>query len=116
MRISDWSSDVCSSDLNRIAAILPDGCGRATEAPGDGGNGFPVPSLLPCHRETARLVRHQGKIPVVSRSRLHWSGRWATTPRFAYSLNLSMDVSAAMATPFARSEEHTSELQSLMRI
>src|SRR3546814_3855764 len=31
MRISDWSSDVCSSDLNKIPAIIdPDGPGDAT--------------------------------------------------------------------------------------
>src|SRR3546814_19740869 len=32
MRISDWSSDVCSSDLNRFAAVMRINIGSADEA------------------------------------------------------------------------------------
>src|SRR3546814_5722377 len=32
MRISDWSSDVCSSDLNNVTGDLGEGTGGVTEA------------------------------------------------------------------------------------
>src|SRR3546814_11517704 len=35
MRISDWSSDVCSSDLGSVALPQPDGTAEATEATAD---------------------------------------------------------------------------------
>src|SRR3546814_18119136 len=34
MRISDWSSDVCSSDLERILVCLVDGCDRTARRAG----------------------------------------------------------------------------------
>src|SRR3546814_8212542 len=88
MRISDWSSDVCSSDLDALAtqlaqiehAIRPVAT-RIEELAGDADNAQRVASL----RETIR----QQLIP----------------------LNLDAAIAADM-----RSEEHTSELQSLMRI
>src|SRR3546814_4668664 len=81
MRISDWSSDVCSSDLHGALLIVDDiqaGCGRAGSFFSFEGMGF-----------TPDIVTQ------------------------AKSLS-------GMGLPFAltlfRSEEHTSELQSLMRI
>src|SRR3546814_1730465 len=73
MRISDWSSDVCSSDLRRSSEPRDRRGFRAPQAAGDRGPGDEGGSR--------RRV-------VVSRGRV---------------------------TPI-RSEEHTSELQSLMRI
>src|SRR3546814_1574526 len=69
MRISDWSSDVCSSDLNRIGLFLH----------------IPWPPTrllvsLPFHERLVEAMLHYDVIG------------------------------------FQRSEEHTSELQSLMRI
>src|SRR3546814_1945128 len=100
MRISDWSSDVCSSDLLQSAAI-----GRRHQ-------GFAGPSGL-CHRlhgiafRLAELLkerllrrnvfRRPFRIFPVFSEESPAPGRWAPRPR-------------------ARSEEHTSELQSLMRI
>src|SRR3546814_6249551 len=90
MRISDWSSDVCSSDLSRAA-----------------------------------------RRPAWVRSRIRSRSNWASEPKM---LNTSIppdvvvsicSVSERKHTPRAassptfsirRSEEHTSELQSLMRI
>src|SRR3546814_5746059 len=75
MRISDWSSDVCSSDL-----ATPEGQTLASSRSPDG-------------VRTARLTAE-------------------TT-----ALRLAVEMSASIPTPHSRlrSEEHTSELQSLMR-
>src|SRR3546814_5276263 len=71
MRISDWSSDVCSSDL-------------------------PARPQIPERREHIGIPLLTRCIGVVSR--------------------LRMFISDVRAQPDKRSEEHTSELQSLMRI
>src|SRR3546814_6886852 len=78
MRISDWSSDVCSSDLaahRRLAVRGEDQAGRALD---------PRRGLY--DRHSLRRQRHDVRLPVLR--------------------DLAGD----------RSEEHTSELQSLMRI
>src|SRR3546814_4394018 len=79
MRISDWSSDVCSSDLNGARMLPPIdqmeiGSGRASEI---------SPPADPVSRRLGR--------------------------------NCALAASS-VASEAARSEEHTSELQSLMRI
>src|SRR3546814_8730275 len=111
MRISDWSSDVCSSDLHAQAGRLPPGPeARAAQAAG----GVPPTDPrgrkpLALHRATAavpRDSRHERLQPLVravrrpSRHEGHRPGRMHFLVRGATS----------------RSEEHTSELQSLMRI
>src|SRR3546814_4959498 len=88
MRISDWSSDVCSSDL--IApSILPYVCTRSRRTLG----------LVPARRWPLRLadadVRHR-----------HAS---------LGELDLFGMECLARQVKVDRSEEHTSELQSLMR-
>src|SRR3546814_6928849 len=93
MRISDWSSDVCSSDLARGARAQscgPDVACRAVER----------------HRRT--FVSTHGCIAGNSR-RLR---RRLILPQ---PLPCSVSVKPKVLMP-ARSEEHTSELQSLMRI
>src|SRR3546814_1941079 len=105
MRISDWSSDVCSSDLEKLEILLQhlraassgDAAVRVTPAPFTAGG------------------------PMVT-----WGG---TTPKAAQRaarfglgfLSQSFDATLAPAYEQAckdagRSAEHTSELQSLMRI
>src|SRR3546814_6084184 len=44
MRISDWSSDVCSSDLNKIAETFSIGKGLKEDAPDDAGSAAPSPA------------------------------------------------------------------------
>src|SRR3546814_2635936 len=85
MRISDWSSDVCSSDL--AAARTP---------------------------STDALRLHRCCLP---RSVwLSWSGNHRTdTASNACKRKERIAWTSTMAAPH-RSEEHTSELQSLMRI
>src|SRR3546814_8117651 len=94
MRISDWSSDVCSSDLS-LAEKPPEASTTPTPA-----RSSSPPAFIP----TTRL-------PSTSRCS-------AETPLRRVTPASSADASsrAASAFPMVRSEEHTSELQSLMRI
>src|SRR3546814_10161428 len=121
MRISDWSSDVCSSDL-RNPEIQPAAVGRTaisewlSRVP-------PVPVDRRWHQECGRL-RSAEKLAL----RLH--GRWENGVRGLASPLRRQRTSARSRTkskqrrrlcfrPIGRnhrSEEHTSELQSLMRI
>src|SRR3546814_10133452 len=86
MRISDWSSDVCSSDLRCEA-------GRRR----------------PCHGQVHRHCRHRSITSTLFEGELSMAGSLLSIaaptrghpPCLAYC---------------RRSEEHTSELQSLMRI
>src|SRR3546814_8969288 len=92
MRISDWSSDVCSSDLD------------VADVRGAGNRRPPVGQRLPDPRDPGQRRRAKGK----------WGGR---RTRFRHPRRRSRarhDGREPPAPP--RSEEHTSELQSLMRI
>src|SRR3546814_3390879 len=106
MRISDWSSDVCSSDLLSLPGPWPDVHGahltyRASEDSQANGHGGPTTSL---RRDAIPFLvmpdwfRHPT---------LH--ERWR--PRHIGPRNES-----GVTKIEGRSEEHTSELQSLMRI
>src|SRR3546814_6277205 len=114
MRISDWSSDVCSSDLS-----IEDFCSQNSC----------IPNILKIDVEGAEMKVLKGASNIFSDSRF--------SPRMVmielYDQNLRMfdtsigDIVSIMsfygykASVIAngkkrRSEEHTSELQSLMRI
>src|SRR3546814_6180183 len=95
MRISDWSSDVCSSDLLRDRGDRPGHAGGAAEVavePGDVGIDLGL----------GRLER--GERRAVALDRL--------APLVGQALRVELQVRRRGT----RSEEHTSELQSLMRI
>src|SRR3546814_4116185 len=106
MRISDWSSDVCSSDLDdvRLIGAQPHQClGRAAErrlVVGEGG---------------AQRSDHLGG---ESRPKVdHFGNRAAAAVEFDPVGGDSMEpVGVAGAGAAFRSEEHTSELPSLMRL
>src|SRR3546814_3684353 len=113
MRISDWSSDVCSSDLDRRgAAAGPDRTLRlrrsrqlhlrpaCPERPGDGASQVSQDGELhpPEHRRSAEPVQ-QGLRP-------------GSRPAGLSGFRDRQELPAL----HVRSEEHTSELQSLMRI
>src|SRR3546814_8621506 len=89
MRISDWSSDVCSSDLNgwwcsRVnAGIINARHGVRDQSP---------ESAKHAAIEPTRAIRRTGR------------------------LGAALTVMVAPAQAHSRSEEHTSELPSLMRI
>src|SRR3546814_7589790 len=103
MRISDWSSDVCSSDLLDDTGLpVP----RVFWIDRDGRwLGRPAVVLARCPgRDDRSLLLPQGK------AGLHESQRVAIA---AEMVNL---LAAIHSLDVRRSEEHTSELQSLMRI
>src|SRR3546814_3898239 len=119
MRISDWSSDVCSSDLRR-----KDRCEIRQ---------FQRQSGQACFRRKRQglfeVMPNMDAVPVVGIARLHQIGFEAEFDRDGQRMR-----SARRSDPDAcrraagkargilhenvdqRSEEHTSELQSLMRI
>src|SRR3546814_6395202 len=91
MRISDWSSDVCSSDLPGVAAprVLVVGLGDKAK--------FAVPQYLKAVADAARALKGgAGASALFTLSELEVAGR-----------DKAWNI---------RSEEHTSELQSIMRI
>src|SRR3546814_2593734 len=122
MRISDWSSDVCSSDLGRQsrlcgtpdrrnrqgrAAVPSAGCGARDSL----NDGFGVdlnrsPVSVSCRAKS----RHRSEARALTVSRLR-STRTGLIGRLVRYRSLSAAPKSAY-----RSEEHTSELQSLMRI
>src|SRR3546814_5128116 len=98
MRISDWSSDVCSSDLKDCPVGRP-AYGRFA-------------GLHHFHRGKRR---HRLRISGAATAGLAiGTGRYPANPG---APGADRWISAAgQASPPVRSEEHTSELQSLMRI
>src|SRR3546814_4989235 len=116
MRISDWSSDVCSSDL-----IAP-----PTPGPTPGPTLGPTPGRAPpcLSRESEGVGRElfMNDVPAagVRGAAGGLRGAWPATGKLArHPPRVSPAPPAGCAGNFnlssRRSEEHTSELQSLMR-
>src|SRR3546814_8133798 len=98
MRISDWSSDVCSSDLTPITPVpsTPD-----TDNPGTPGDpGVPTTTDVPSAPSLAlsKAVTSEGPYAVDD------------------YINYDIVIRNTGNVTLTRSAEHTSELQSLMRI
>src|SRR3546814_3227053 len=92
MRISDWSSDVCSSDLSRElkrSLVCPANCGSCI-------------LTLSTYAQPFQTSSGASFMPRGSRLRNSQNSRIASVK--------------PVRRPLTRSEEHTSELQSLMRI
>src|SRR3546814_5174039 len=98
MRISDWSSDVCSSDLSGDCARYGQKCNEGTRTlPGLRLFFCHAPSL-PCFAMGRQTYRYGNIVP-----------KWHLD-------NLPLTIACGSSTNFVdRSEEHTSELQSRMR-
>src|SRR3546814_2104290 len=116
MRISDWSSDVCSSDLRRWHPRQRRRGGRSRHAPRRGayrycdrGWRLRVPSALPeTRRPPPGSAERAANLRADTRGRGGDMGcRADRRPRLS---------TLAPCHGQSRSEEHTSELQSLMRI
>src|SRR3546814_5426111 len=120
MRISDWSSDVCSSDLNVDAAHA-----RRVQKQYFHDHGTTMAGLMRhhgVHPEDFLLDVHNialDRLTVDTRLR---AGLERLPGRKLVFTNADADYAArvlaarGIADLFDRSEEHTSELQSLMRI
>src|SRR3546814_9695870 len=123
MRISDWSSDVCSSDLrtqarrqHRPPHNRPRGQGQElTPSPAPAQNiRRSVRPLSPTFTlkklpRTSLLSRIRGTLAFAAAPAGTRTGARTGTP-------VSSSANSSVSKLIARSEEHTSELQSLMRI
>src|SRR3546814_6600355 len=119
MRISDWSSDVCSSDLGEgLLPLIVIGPQRLHGPSGDGQIAF----------EADPLDLGKAAQPVVARNVIaaqegvvgRHPARKAHPPQWielepAVAVHIAAQVALACAGQRQSSEEHTSELQSLMR-
>src|SRR3546814_942286 len=105
LRISDWSSDVCSFDLaTRASRRTARARGLRQARRGTG--------LCSCHQPPAfGVARDAAAIFKIDQMRKHRSPGGAGQPRVEPLIHMLHHVG-----DHARSEEHTSELQSLMRI
>src|SRR3546814_10886756 len=100
MRISDWSSDVCSSDLSRASA---EAIWRSA-----------VPRI---GRSTCAVAEKGGFMRTTSGTKAASRRSSIDAPSWRVICTAGNSSSRSSARPLAnRSEEHTSELQSLMRI
>src|SRR3546814_4270369 len=121
MRISDWSSDVCSSDL-LVALIVPDTDFAAEWARRRGRSPQSLADDPDFERALAAAVDRVGRqLAVVERVRrfiIAPGGFTVENNMLTPSLKIRRHIirEAYRDRLEARSEEHTSELQSLMRI
>src|SRR3546814_6286794 len=98
MRISDWSSDVCSSDLRYVYEAAEAGDAKGLQA------AMPEKAVALLH--SPRAARRLAKlIALPERQRLQVA-----------AISAAVFNAAGEGWGPGRSEEHTSELQSLMRI
>src|SRR3546814_5599567 len=101
MRISDWSSDVCSSDLTSQRTDLPP----------------PSPRKLTLNQLFARCAAlGPSPLPRIFNKRSRVGLNWAAAAMAATPPVICSTVPSFLSCRKCRSEEHTSELQSLMRI
>src|SRR3546814_1142080 len=107
MRISDWSADVCSSDLTVAADGLPDGAAVQVLIRPEALHLTPLEDgcPLPPHSVAVMASRLMGRTSLVHLRSLE-------LPEGAPHFHARVP---GRFLPPERSEEHTSELQSLMR-
>src|SRR3546814_945874 len=120
MRISDWSSDVCSSDL-LVCGV--DTAAQVLRIEVEAGAGDGIESRVEHADDLRRLVADDGPAQLVPQ---HRHGDAPAVVGLCRGIDLVQLRGAVHAVgnrsrsgfegPAFRSEEHTSELQSLMRI
>src|SRR3546814_10479201 len=118
MRISDWSSDVCSSDLLGEAHRYPDPLGGDLKRLLAAKHGVEAPQIVlgnGSHEllmQLAQVFAGPGVDVVMSQF------GFAVYAIAAQAVGATLRVAPALPADarMPRSEEHTSELQSLMRI
>src|SRR3546814_1624697 len=108
MRISDWSSDVCSSDLRRR-------CRQPQSRPYRLGAGETWQLTIPERSDVWRLDRDRKD--AVCRPGFRYSRIAVAPPEALSGMSEKSNLADRLRENLAdqRSEEHTSELQSLMR-
>src|SRR3546814_4237655 len=118
MRISDWSSDVCSSDLTKqfylhVGRHIADFVEEDRAAVGR-----LEPALAGLERtgERALFMTEQLRFQKLARNGPAVDGDEARAPSRRRFVKAACDHFLAASGRAGRSEEHTSELQSLMRI
>src|SRR3546814_6722556 len=120
MRISDWSSDVCSSDLDRgyafatyastrIRGAMIDQLRREAEV----GRSAMIASK---RIQTVRRDLEQHLMRAPTAAEMADAFGMSAEEYFALEKNAAHGRSTSLDEMIDRSEEHTSELQSLMRI
>src|SRR3546814_5038753 len=121
MRISDWSSDVCSSDLLsghqfvRARIVSKDEAGMQSAGMAAAVGAALTLLLVSCIYSLSLAV-------AVRRQYLAWQAAWAATMLLwgtlwsQAHLGLLPATAGTITAQAGRSEEHTSELQSLMSI
>src|SRR3546814_10712909 len=124
MRISDWSSDVCSSDLAAVAvpeATVPEVAVPEAAAPGASDLeatvqrlGRDLQSLSETARQSALDVLNRESPYVITTDQLVAIAAGALVGAAVVDV-LGGGGLASLTAAALRSEEHTSELQSLMR-
>src|SRR3546814_9786548 len=125
MRISDWSSDVCSSDLHQgvpLRAAAPAGAEPVSrqvepERLQLGDLLAPLGALLGLQHEAAALVEvdEVGAVGPLDAAHLHPPLEDVGVALLGLDRRLGLRRADEVAKLGQRSEEHTSELQSLMR-
>src|SRR3546814_2871107 len=114
MRISDWSSDVCSSDLqssdNQETSSIPEGQRDSQDI------------VVTAQKRASRLADVPAAISAFSGAYIEergvsdFEGIVEQTPGVSITSDFGGSASKVISVRGLRSEEHTSELQSLMRI
>src|SRR3546814_5150141 len=119
MRISDWCSDVCSSDLSSItvdtAAAPVDGVTKTSFAGGkasivQAGNAADAEDSVRGNLNATGLNGAEVTVSAKARNVIASAGGVTETVGGSNAV-----TSGTVTTTTVRSEEHTSELQSLMR-
>src|SRR3546814_6902228 len=116
MRISDWSSDVCSSDLTcrtRAGSASSQRCGRRTRRAA-----ARVSAARPARpiRKGSYRARKEIRLPPLVDIRIYTDRAPCQAASDPSPSSNGPRMVLAITRHSARSEEHTSELQSLMRI
>src|SRR3546814_2659254 len=117
MRISDWSSDVCSSDLGDFRA-------EADLAQLVEGDLFRLVAFHPAALDQAegdifpdlQAVEEGGTLEQHAEFAQHLLALVGAEFHRVFAVDQDLALFGAQQAEHARSEEHTSELQSLMRI
>src|SRR3546814_2033703 len=113
MRISDWSSDVCSSDLdtdrNRKSNAEPVTGGFGEDRPMNTASPEDRPELAPREAAVGSQRREVNRIAAIIMARDE------DVVPLAIIVETEIALLLAHEPDHLRSEEHTSELQSLMR-